>query len=53
MSRRVPFWKKSKVYQDKRRPNLLGAFAKWRRENAEEAQRINERFQREQKEVSI
>jgi len=48
MKTKVPFWKRSPLYRNKRRVNFLGAFKKWKRENGDEARRVNERFQCEQ-----
>ena len=38
------FWQYSENYHKQRRPQKLGAFAKWRKANEAEAKRIEERF---------
>jgi hypothetical protein len=40
-------WRRSPVYQAKRRIVFLGAFKKWRAQNPDECKRIEERFKRE------
>lgn len=42
-------WRKAPLYQSYRRPQRLGAFMKWQRENPEEARRIQERHEKESK----
>jgi hypothetical protein len=53
MSARIKFWRKSPMWRKLRRPQKLGAFKKWKRTFAEEAQRIEERFERETGEQSF
>jgi hypothetical protein len=40
----IPFWKKSKVYRSKRRPNHLGAFKRWAMGNRAEFERVSARL---------
>jgi hypothetical protein len=47
MSVRIKFWRKSPVWKNLRRPQKLGALKKWKRSFADEAKRIEERFERE------
>jgi hypothetical protein len=41
-------WRRSPVYQSKRRIVFLGAFKKWREANPEEYRRVQERFKQQQ-----